>query len=179
MEARLDPVPGIEEGGRLSSRTQRHAGISASGKSRVLEPLVGGWHDTGDIVTIDAAGFHRDQGPRQKLPPRSRARWFSLSRSKPWLSALWPQAMSVAVSIPDARKGERIDAADHAEGCRALGDATPRQGPQRVRTGGAGGYRVVGNVPLLVRQDRLCRRDQACSLELATPAEPAPQTASR
>ncbi|MGY3693830.1 acyl-CoA synthetase (AMP-forming)/AMP-acid ligase II [Bradyrhizobium sp. USDA 3240] len=32
----------------------------------------------------------------------------SLSAVETMASALWPQAMSVAVSIPDARKGERI-----------------------------------------------------------------------
>ena len=68
MEYRLDPVPGIEEGGRLSVRGPNvMLGYLRAENPGVLEPLADGWHDTGDIVAIDAAGFITDQGPRQAL----------------------------------------------------------------------------------------------------------------
>ena len=68
MEARLEPVPGIEDGGRLYVRGPNvMLGYLRAENPGVLEPPAEGWHDTGDIVAIDAAGLHRHQGPRQAL----------------------------------------------------------------------------------------------------------------
>jgi acyl-[acyl-carrier-protein]-phospholipid O-acyltransferase / long-chain-fatty-acid--[acyl-carrier-protein] ligase len=108
MEARLDPVPGIEDGGRLSVRGPNvMLGYLRTENPGVLEPLPGGWHDTGDIVSIDAAGFITIKG-RAKRFAKIAGEMVSLSVVETMASALWPQATSVAVSIPDARKGERI-----------------------------------------------------------------------
>ncbi|MDI4237053.1 acyl-[ACP]--phospholipid O-acyltransferase [Bradyrhizobium sp. Arg237L] len=108
MEYRLDPVPGIEEGGRLSVRgPNAMLGYLRAENPGVLEKLVDGWHDTGDIVTIDAAGFIAIKG-RAKRFAKIAGEMVSLSAVEAMGSALWPQAISVAVSIPDARKGERI-----------------------------------------------------------------------
>jgi acyl-[acyl-carrier-protein]-phospholipid O-acyltransferase / long-chain-fatty-acid--[acyl-carrier-protein] ligase len=73
----------------------------------VLEPLPDGWHDTGDIVSIDAAGFITIKG-RAKRFAKIAGEMVSLSAVEAMAAKLWPQAMSVAVSIPDPRKGERI-----------------------------------------------------------------------
>jgi acyl-[acyl-carrier-protein]-phospholipid O-acyltransferase/long-chain-fatty-acid--[acyl-carrier-protein] ligase len=73
----------------------------------VLEPLVDGWHDTGDIVAIDAGGFITIKG-RAKRFAKIAGEMVSLSAVEAMASAIWPQAMSVAVSLPDLRKGERI-----------------------------------------------------------------------
>ena len=68
MEARLEPVPGVEDGGRLYVRGPNvMLGYLKVENPGVLEPPAEGWHDTGDIVAIDAAGLHRHQGPRQAL----------------------------------------------------------------------------------------------------------------
>jgi acyl-[acyl-carrier-protein]-phospholipid O-acyltransferase/long-chain-fatty-acid--[acyl-carrier-protein] ligase len=108
MEARLDPVPGIEEGGRLSVRGPNvMLGYLRTENPGVLEPLPEGWHDTGDIVAIDAAGFITIKG-RAKRFAKIAGEMVSLSAVETMASALWPQAISVAVSIPDQRKGERI-----------------------------------------------------------------------
>jgi acyl-[acyl-carrier-protein]-phospholipid O-acyltransferase/long-chain-fatty-acid--[acyl-carrier-protein] ligase len=108
MEARLDPVPGIEEGGRLSVRGPNvMLGYLRTENPGVLEPLPEGWHDTGDIVAIDAAGFITIKG-RAKRFAKIAGEMVSLSVVETMASALWPQAVSVAVSIPDERKGERI-----------------------------------------------------------------------
>jgi acyl-[acyl-carrier-protein]-phospholipid O-acyltransferase/long-chain-fatty-acid--[acyl-carrier-protein] ligase len=108
MEARLDPVPGIEEGGRLSVRGPNvMLGYLRAENPGVLEPLVDGWHDTGDIVTIDAAGFIQIKG-RAKRFAKIAGEMVSLSAVEAMASALWPQAISAAVATPDARKGERI-----------------------------------------------------------------------
>jgi acyl-[acyl-carrier-protein]-phospholipid O-acyltransferase / long-chain-fatty-acid--[acyl-carrier-protein] ligase len=108
MEYRLDPVPGIEDGGRLSVRGPNvMLGYLRAENPGVLEPLPDGWHDTGDIVAIDDAGFITIKG-RAKRFAKIAGEMVSLSAVEALAAALWPQAMSVAVSIPDARKGERI-----------------------------------------------------------------------
>lgn len=108
MEARLDPVPGIEEGGRLSVRGPNvMLGYLRAENPGVLEPLADGWHDTGDIVAIDAQGFIAIKG-RAKRFAKIAGEMVSLSVVEAIAAGLWPQAASVAVSIPDPRKGERI-----------------------------------------------------------------------
>jgi acyl-[acyl-carrier-protein]-phospholipid O-acyltransferase/long-chain-fatty-acid--[acyl-carrier-protein] ligase len=108
MEARLDPVPGIEDGGRLSVRGPNvMLGYLRAENPGVLERLPEGWHDTGDIVAIDAAGFITIKG-RAKRFAKIAGEMVSLSVVEAMAAALWPQAMSVAVSLPDQRKGERI-----------------------------------------------------------------------
>ena len=67
MEYRLDPVPGIDDGGRLSVRGPNvMLGYLRAENPGVLEALPEGWHDTGDIVSIDEAGFITIKG-RQAL----------------------------------------------------------------------------------------------------------------
>ncbi|EHR01280.1 acyl-[ACP]--phospholipid O-acyltransferase [Bradyrhizobium sp. WSM471] len=108
MESRLDPVPGIEEGGRLSVRGPNvMLGYLRAENPGVLEPLAEGWHDTGDIVAIDPAGFITIKG-RAKRFAKIAGEMVSLSAVENIATTLWPQAASVAVSIPDPRKGERI-----------------------------------------------------------------------
>jgi acyl-[acyl-carrier-protein]-phospholipid O-acyltransferase/long-chain-fatty-acid--[acyl-carrier-protein] ligase len=58
-------------------------------------------------VTIDAAGFITIKG-RAKRFAKIAGEMVSLSAVEAMAAKLWPQAMSVAVSIPDQRKGERI-----------------------------------------------------------------------
>ncbi|HZN31366.1 MAG TPA: AMP-binding protein, partial [Xanthobacteraceae bacterium] len=54
MEARLEKVEGVDEGGRLYVRGPNvMLGYLKVDKPGVLEPPAEGWHDTGDIVTID------------------------------------------------------------------------------------------------------------------------------
>ncbi|MFN5453332.1 acyl-[ACP]--phospholipid O-acyltransferase [Bradyrhizobium sp.] len=108
MEYRLDKVPGIEEGGRLSVRGPNvMLGYVRAENPGVLEALPEGWHDTGDIVTIDPQGFITIKG-RAKRFAKIAGEMVSLTVVEQIATTLWPQAASVAVSIPDQRKGERI-----------------------------------------------------------------------
>jgi acyl-[acyl-carrier-protein]-phospholipid O-acyltransferase / long-chain-fatty-acid--[acyl-carrier-protein] ligase len=108
MEYRLDAVPGIDEGGRLSVRGPNvMLGYLRAENPGVLEALAGGWHDTGDIVTIDEKGFITIKG-RAKRFAKIAGEMVSLSAVEDIAAAVWPQAAAVAVSIPDPRKGERI-----------------------------------------------------------------------
>ncbi len=108
MQYRLDPVPGIEEGGRLSVKGPNvMLGYLRAENPGVLEPLPEGWHDTGDIVVIDKDGFVTIKG-RAKRFAKIAGEMVSLSAVETMATTLWPQAMSVAVTLPDQRKGERI-----------------------------------------------------------------------
>ncbi len=108
MEARLEPVPGIEKGGRLYVRGPNvMLGYFRAESPGVLEPPVDGWHDTGDIVEIDAQGFIAIKG-RAKRFAKIAGEMVSLSAVEVLSAELWPQLITVVVSLPDARKGERL-----------------------------------------------------------------------
>ncbi|MDP3523685.1 MAG: AMP-binding protein, partial [Hoeflea sp.] len=58
MALRLEPVEGINEGGRLFvSGPNVMLGYMLAGNPGVLQPLEGGWHDSGDIVAVDEDGY--------------------------------------------------------------------------------------------------------------------------
>jgi len=108
MEARLDPVPGIEEGGRLFVRGPNvMLGYLRVENPGVLERPVEGWHDTGDIVVIDADGFIAIKG-RAKRFAKIGGEMISLAAVEALASDLWPAVLSATASAPDPRKGERI-----------------------------------------------------------------------
>ncbi|MCL4766111.1 MAG: acyl-[ACP]--phospholipid O-acyltransferase [Hyphomicrobiaceae bacterium] len=108
MEARLQPVPGIAEGGRLLVRGPNvMLGYYRVERPGVLEPPEDGWHDTGDIVSIDAQGFITIKG-RAKRFAKIGGEMVSLSAVEALAAGLWPNALTVVVALPDARKGERL-----------------------------------------------------------------------
>ncbi len=108
MEARLEPVPGVAEGGRLSVRGPNvMLGYLRAENPGVLEPPPGGWHDTGDIVTIDADGFITIKG-RVKRFAKIAGEMVSLAAVETLAHDVWPEAQSAVVALPDARKGERL-----------------------------------------------------------------------
>jgi acyl-[acyl-carrier-protein]-phospholipid O-acyltransferase / long-chain-fatty-acid--[acyl-carrier-protein] ligase len=108
MEARLEPVPGVEEGGRLYVRGPNvMLGYMRAENPGVIERPPDGWHDTGDIVTIDADGFITIRG-RAKRFAKIGGEMISLAAVEALVAELWPDAMSGAATVPDARKGERL-----------------------------------------------------------------------
>ncbi|MBS0244395.1 MAG: AMP-binding protein, partial [Proteobacteria bacterium] len=108
MKARLEPVPGIDEGGRLFvSGPNVMLGYYRAEKPGELEPPVDGWHDTGDIVTIDADGYIRIKG-RAKRFAKIGGEMVSLAAVETMAAEVWPAALSVVVALADARKGERL-----------------------------------------------------------------------
>lgn len=108
MEARLEPVPGIDEGGRLLVRGPNvMLGYLRAEKPGVLEPPHDGWHDTGDIVAIDAEGFIRIKG-RAKRFAKIGGEMVSLSAVEAAASEVWPALVTVVVAQPDQKKGERL-----------------------------------------------------------------------
>jgi len=110
IEARLEPVPGIEgeRTGRLYVRGPNvMLGYYRAENPGVLEPPVDGWHDTGDIVAIDAQGFVSIKG-RAKRFAKIGGEMVSLSAVEAMAAEVWPGVISVVVSVPDAKKGERL-----------------------------------------------------------------------
>ncbi|HJZ45402.1 MAG TPA: acyl-[ACP]--phospholipid O-acyltransferase [Hyphomicrobiaceae bacterium] len=108
MRARLEPVAGIADGGRLYVQGPNvMLGYYRVEKPGVLEGLDDGWHDTGDIVAIDAQGFITIKG-RAKRFAKIGGEMVSLSAVEALASEAWPGAGLVVVALPDARKGERL-----------------------------------------------------------------------
>ena len=108
MDMRLDPVPGIEEGGRLFVRGPNvMLGYMKSDNPGVIEPPVDGWHDTGDIVAVDRNGFISIKG-RAKRFAKIGGEMISLAAVEALAAEVWPSLVPVVVAVPDARKGERL-----------------------------------------------------------------------
>ncbi len=108
MEARLDPVEGVTDGGRLFVKGPNvMAGYLRVENPGVIEPPPEGWHDTGDIVNIDAQGFIAIKG-RAKRFAKIGGEMISFAAVEMIASDLWPDALSAVASVPDARKGERL-----------------------------------------------------------------------
>jgi acyl-[acyl-carrier-protein]-phospholipid O-acyltransferase/long-chain-fatty-acid--[acyl-carrier-protein] ligase len=108
MEARIEPVDGIPEGGRLYLRGPNvMRGYIHADNPGHIEPPVDGWHDTGDIVDIDDDGHVTILG-RAKRFAKIGGEMVSLTAVEGLASAVWPDHRHAVVSIPDARKGERL-----------------------------------------------------------------------
>src|SRR3974390_3295217 len=108
MEARLEKVPGIDEGGGLHVRGPNvMLGYLRVEHPGVLERPLEGWHDTGDIVVIDAEGFIAIKG-RAKRFAKIGGEMISLAAVEALAAELWPDAISGVATAPDARKGERL-----------------------------------------------------------------------
>jgi acyl-[acyl-carrier-protein]-phospholipid O-acyltransferase/long-chain-fatty-acid--[acyl-carrier-protein] ligase len=101
-------VPGIEEGGRLSVRAPNvMIGYRRAENPTLLDAPPEGWHDTGDIVSIDALGFVTIKG-RAKRFAKIAGEMVSLAAVEQLAASLWPDHPPAVVAVPDARKGERL-----------------------------------------------------------------------
>jgi acyl-[acyl-carrier-protein]-phospholipid O-acyltransferase/long-chain-fatty-acid--[acyl-carrier-protein] ligase len=108
MEYRLEPVPGVDEGGRLFVRGPNvMAGYLRAENPGVIEPLKDGWHDTGDVVTVDDAGFISIRG-RAKRFAKIGGEMVSLAAVEALAGELWKGSLSAVATLPDARKGEKL-----------------------------------------------------------------------
>ena len=108
MEAKLQPVEGVEEGGRLFVKGPNvMLGYLRAENPGVLDRPPEGWYDTGDIVTIDEQGFIAIKG-RAKRFAKVGGEMISFAAVEALAGDLWPDSLSAVVSVPDARKGERL-----------------------------------------------------------------------
>lgn len=108
MESRIEPVDGIAEGGRLFIRgpnvMQGYLSTEAPG---VINAPQQGWHDTGDIVTMDEEGFITIAG-RAKRFAKIAGEMVSLTAVEGIAASIWPELLHAAVSQKSAKKGEQV-----------------------------------------------------------------------
>jgi acyl-[acyl-carrier-protein]-phospholipid O-acyltransferase / long-chain-fatty-acid--[acyl-carrier-protein] ligase len=106
IEARLEPVEGIPGGGKLLVRGPNvMAGYLIPGGG--IEPPSGGWHDTGDVVSISDDNWIKILG-RVKRFAKVGGEMVSLTAAEDLAAAVWPHSRHAVVAVPDPRKGERL-----------------------------------------------------------------------
>ncbi|HVZ07458.1 acyl-[ACP]--phospholipid O-acyltransferase [Rhodopila sp.] len=146
---RLEPVPGIEGGGRLLVKGPNvMLGYLKADRPGVPQAPPDGWYDTGDIVSVDAQGFVTILG-RAKRFAKIAGEMVSLGAAEALAHSVWPDAAQAVVALPDARKGERLVLVTTQP------DAAPRAMLAKARASGiaeimvAREVLVVAKLPLL------------------------------
>lgn len=108
MTWRIEPVEGIAEGGRLFLRGSNvMKGYMDPNSPGSIRPLPQGWHDTGDIVTVDQNGFITIAG-RAKRFAKIAGEMVSLTLVEGIAASLYPETLHAAITQPCPRKGEQI-----------------------------------------------------------------------
>ncbi|MBL4597255.1 MAG: AMP-binding protein [Robiginitomaculum sp.] len=108
IEHRLEPVPGIEEGGRLFVRgVNVMSGYLYPSAPGIVEAPQDQWHDTGDIVEVSTENYITIKG-RAKRFAKIGGEMVSLAVVENCAKAVWPDNEHVATTRPDAKKGETI-----------------------------------------------------------------------
>ena len=72
-----------------------------------IEPLPGGWHDTGDVVSISDDDWIKILG-RVKRFAKVGGEMVSLMAAEDLAAAVWPDCRHAVVALPDPKKGERL-----------------------------------------------------------------------
>ena len=108
IDHRLDAVEGIEDGGRLWVKGPNiMRGYIMPDRPGEIQAPEAGWHDTGDIVSIDAEGFVTIKG-RAKRFAKIGGEMISLTAVERLAQELWPDHEHAVVARPHARKGEEL-----------------------------------------------------------------------
>lgn len=108
IQYQLNSVPGIEEGGTLMiSGPNVMKGYLLADQPGVLVPPQDGWYDTGDVVSIDEAGFVTIKG-RVKRFAKIAGEMVSLAMVEQQINKLWPEYQHAIINMPDIKKGERL-----------------------------------------------------------------------
>ncbi len=126
IEWRLEPVPGVEEGGRLFVRGPNIMRGYLQPDSHAPNAPADGWYDTGDIARVDAEGFLYILG-RIKRFAKVGGEMVSLAAVEEALAGAFPQhganCQTAVVAKPDEKRGETLVAITNA----------PRLGRNEVR----------------------------------------------
>ena len=111
MEYRLDPVEGVETGGRLFVRGPNVMRGYLNKDANIKFKSLDGWYDTGDIVSVDSEGFFQIQG-RLKRFAKVSGEMVSLTAVEEALAGAFPQyglrCQIAIVTRPDEDKGEAL-----------------------------------------------------------------------
>lgn len=127
----LEPVEGIDEGGRLFVRGPNVmlGYLLEETNGTILAPASArgeGWHDTGDIVRIDEDGYFYVIG-RAKRFAKIGGEMISLAAVEDVALRLWPAFEHACISLPDSKKGERIILATNNQ------EATKKRFQEQIR----------------------------------------------
>ena len=112
MEYYLDPVEGIEEGGKLFVKGPNvmlgYLLAESDGEIQAPQSYRGrGWYDTGDIARIDEDGYLYIIG-RTKRFAKIGGEMISLTAIEELATQIWPGFNHAACSLSDDKKGEKI-----------------------------------------------------------------------
>jgi acyl-[acyl-carrier-protein]-phospholipid O-acyltransferase/long-chain-fatty-acid--[acyl-carrier-protein] ligase len=108
MEIRMEPMEGMANGGRLwLSGPNVMLGCIQGDAPGILQPPLGGWHDTGEAVSTDREGFLTLHGRAGRVVAVE-GEAVSLDRIEALANGLWPDARHAAVAVTDRRKTIRI-----------------------------------------------------------------------
>ena len=108
IEWRLEPVEGIDGGGRLHVRGPNvMLGYLRADAPGELEAPVEGWYDTGDIVDIDAHRFVTILG-RVRRFAKIAGEMVSMAAAEALAANVWPDASHAVLAVPDPRRGEQL-----------------------------------------------------------------------
>ncbi|MBF0255091.1 MAG: AMP-binding protein [Gammaproteobacteria bacterium] len=108
IDWRLEPVPGVERGGRLYVKGPNvMLGYLLPSQPGELAPPSEGWYDTGDIVEVDGDGFIHILG-RAKRFAKIAGEMVSLGLVEEIAGSLWPDHSHAVITRPDPRKGEQL-----------------------------------------------------------------------
>ncbi len=147
---RIEPVPGIEEGGRLFVKGPNvMIGYYRADNPGELEPPAGGWHDTGDIVDDRRRGLRRRSRAGPSGSSRSPANSSRSARSRTCSGACGPTTSVACVAAPDPKRGERVIlATTHKGATKAEVDAWMKiKGASAIMAPAS--VVVLGAIPLL------------------------------
>jgi acyl-[acyl-carrier-protein]-phospholipid O-acyltransferase/long-chain-fatty-acid--[acyl-carrier-protein] ligase len=111
MEYELEPVEGVAEGGRLfvhgPNVMKGYLNADANAKFQAL----GGWYDTGDIVSVDAEGYLHILG-RMKRFAKVSGEMVSLTAVEDALAGAFPHyglhCQIAVITRPEENKGEAL-----------------------------------------------------------------------
>lgn len=108
MNWKLEPVPGVDDGGRLVVHGPNvMKGYLLADKPGKLVPPEDGWYDTGDIVSMDDEGYLRILG-RAKRFAKIAGEMVSLAAVEGYVQQIWPEGQHAVVNLPDEKKGEQL-----------------------------------------------------------------------
>lgn len=111
MNWKLEPVPGVTEGGRLLVRGPNVMKGYLNPEANAKFQALGGWYDTGDIVHVDEDHFIHIRG-RLKRFAKVSGEMVSLTAVEEALAGAFPQyGLRFAIAVvakPDEDKGERL-----------------------------------------------------------------------
>ena len=103
---KIEPVEGIAGGGRLLVRGPNIM-LGYLREDGGVDAPEGGWHDTGDVVTVTDDLWVTIKG-RVKRFAKIGGEMVSLTAAEDLASAVWPDGRHAVISMPDKKKGEKL-----------------------------------------------------------------------